>query len=296
SRLGKVVKLPLTFCVRRDGEAQPSMTEAQSTARIATPSASSSAVSPPIAFRDGIDIVYGPRPLLGRYFLAAEAHLAGHGLKLTFEPLETLVAINEANRDTWIPLLPLFNPAYGIPDGDGFCLIARDASGAVMATQAGRFFGWAHTNFRDEAESLRLFYADPGAQAKPGERCRVTIPDAERITGRVVFSGGVWCHPNVRGTGLTGILPRISRAHALSRWATDLTMTFFAEGVAKGGVARRAGYTDVAYDVIFENNHLEGVKVGLATMRTADLIDDLTGALERFDTAEVDPVFHRRAG
>ncbi|MEL6299064.1 MAG: hypothetical protein AAFQ45_10890 [Pseudomonadota bacterium] len=250
----------------------------------------------PVPFRDGIDIEYGPRALLAAYFLAAEAHLQAHGLTLTFEPLETLVAINEANRDTWIPLLPLFNPAYGMDRAHGFCLIARNAAGAVRATQAGRFFPWTSTSFKREAQSLRLFYADPVRQAKPGEACRVTVPGSDSLGGRVVFSGGVWCHPEVRGTGLTGILPRISRAHALSRWSTDVTMTFFAEAVAKGGVAKRAGYSDVGYDVAFENNHLAGVRVGLATMRTEQLIEDLSGALEAFDLPEVDPVLHRRAG
>ncbi|MGF1650521.1 MAG: hypothetical protein ACFCUN_08720 [Hyphomicrobiaceae bacterium] len=247
-----------------------------------------------IPFLDGITIDYGPRTLLAGYLAAANELIRSRGLTLTFEPLATLVAINRAKRATWIPLLPLFDPECGAVDDEGFCIIARDRSGRVMATQAGRFFNWAGTNFKHEAERLSLFYADPGAMRRPGEACHVTVDGADAIAGLVLFSGGVWIDPQVRGTGLTEVLPRISRALAIGRWSCDRTMTFFARGVANGGVPQRAGYRSVAYHVKFENNHLAGVEVGLGVIPIGEAIEDLRWSLERLVDTQVDAVFEGR--
>lgn len=248
-----------------------------------------------VPFLDGIALDFGPRALLADFFMDADAQIRDRGLTLTFEPLDTLVAINNANRATWIPLLPIFNPAFGMRPEDAFCLVARSADGRARATQAARLFHWTDSHFKAEMESLRIFYANPEAQAKPGEACAVTVPDADAIRGLVVFSGGVWCDPMVRGQGLTAILPRISRALGLTRWSSDTTMTFFAESVDKSGVPRRAGYDPVAYDLVFANNHLAGVRVGVARIATRDAIADLERVLST-RRAQVDAALDRRTG
>ncbi|MGA7810773.1 MAG: hypothetical protein WCB02_39860, partial [Bradyrhizobium sp.] len=133
-----------------------------------------------------LQIVHGPVDLLGRFFLWADGEMRDRGVTLSFATLEQLVAINRANSDTWRPLLPLFDPAVGgISQRTGFALLGRNNAGEVVATQAARLYDWSTTCFRDEATSLRMFYADPAAALARGERCTVSAASAPLISGRV---------------------------------------------------------------------------------------------------------------
>ncbi len=232
-----------------------------------------------------ITINHGPAELLGRFFLKADEALQARGITLSFGTFDELVATNAANTDTWHPLIPLFNPKNGplTPD-KSLCLLGRDAAGDVVATQAARLYEWPNTSFFYEAESLRLFYADPARSKQANEKCVVTAPSTKFVSGNVVFSGGGWYRRDYRKLSLSVILPRISRALAYARWNSDYTISIMAEKVIKGGMAERCGYTNVDWDLLWTDSPVgANVRCGFVWMERQQLLKDLAETLARFD-------------
>lgn len=241
---------------------------------------------------DGITIDYGPPELLARVFLKAEAQAREAGVRLEFATFEQLIEVNRAQKQNWRPLLPIFQPGLGgIGPENGFCILGYNSNGEVVATQAARLFTWTNTNFKAEAESLRLFYADPERSKQEGESCRVTARSAEDMFGRVAFSGAVWYHPNYRGHGLTSCVTRISKALAFTRWYTDVTLSIMAEEVVKQGTARRVGYSNVEYEVMLTNSPVGTVRTALIWMRPPEMLEHLEGYLRRADP-QIDRIIH----
>lgn len=228
-----------------------------------------------------LQVDHGPASLLGRFFLWADSAARAKDVTLSFATLDDLVVANRGNRDTWLPLIPIFDPAMGgITAETGFVLLGRNSAGEVVATQAARLYEWPTTCFHDEAASLRMFYADPAPALARGERCEVTAPSAKAITGRVVFSGAGWYRPDYRGRGLATLLPRISRAYAYTRWCSDCTVSMFADPVLAGGMAQRCGYTNVeAASVSLVDSPMGTVRFALVWMGTDETISDLAAVL-----------------
>jgi hypothetical protein len=113
-------------------------------------------------FTSRLKLKYGPLDHLGHFFFRVEQKLAAVGLVLSFCTFDELVAVNQANVDSWRPLLPSFDPTQSLlTNENAFCICARNASGDVVATQAAKLFVWTDTNFFEEAASMRLFYKDP---------------------------------------------------------------------------------------------------------------------------------------
>jgi hypothetical protein len=245
---------------------------------------------------DGLRIDFGPVDLLGRFFLKADAALRERGIMLSFSSLDDLIAVNRRNSDTWRPLVTVFDPTFGgINDENTFALLGRDRVGNVVATQAARLYSWTSTNFAAEAQSLGIFYPDAERQRLPDERIEVTAKSADKLRGRVAYSGGVWFRPDYRGKFLTGILPRISRAYAFTRWYTDVTTTLMAEQLVNKGVAERCGYTDIDWDVTLRNTRLGTFRCALLQMKSDQMLDDLFSFSEEF-SAQIDRRVEYRAG
>lgn len=263
--------------------------------------ASSAAVSTDAALRgksllDGVTLDYGPVSLLGRFFLAADAAARQRGVSLSFGTIGDLLDVNRRNPDTWRPLVTIFDPTFGaLTDANSFAILGRNRAGEVVATQAARLYSWTDTNFLEQAASLGLFYPDPGRQRLADERIEVTARSADRLFGRVTYSGGVWFRPDYRGRFLTGILPRISRAYAFTRWYTDVTTTLMAEQLVERGVAARCGYTDIDWDVTLRNTRLGTFRCALLAMRTDEMLADLGRFLEQVKP-QVDGRVYDRAG
>jgi hypothetical protein len=222
-------------------------------------------------------IDHGPVGLLGRFFLMADTTARERGVTLSFASLQELVDVNRANPDSWMPLLPLFDPGLGgITAETGFALLGRDKDGQVVATQAARFYDWANTTLATEARSLRMFYADTEAAVARGDRCEIAAPVGGAISGRVVFSGAGWYRRDYRGKGLARILPRISRAYALARWNTDFTISFMSDAVLAGGMATRTGYTKIEPSgVDFAVSPVEAMRCNLVWMSCQEMLADL---------------------
>jgi hypothetical protein len=234
-------------------------------------------------FLRSLKIDYGPIDLLGRFFLKAEMCARARGLELHFGTFEELAAVNSENHQHWAPLLPMFRTgADGLSDDTAFCILGRNPAGDIVATQAARFYDLSDSNLLDEAQSLRLFY---GAHAKPAEAsCHIATPIAAKIRGHVAYSGSGWYRPDYRGTGLSAILPRISRAYALARWNTRTTVSFINVGLVQKGVAARYGYTKLAGEVRLKNVFMPDFTGAVAWMPRSELISDLRDFLGSFDT------------
>ena len=69
------------------------------------------------------------------------------------------------------------------------------------------------------------------------EQVEVTAPAARKLSGAVIFAGGIWYRPDYRSIGLPYILPWLSRAYAYTRWKHDFSCSIMAEEVYKRGMA-----------------------------------------------------------
>jgi hypothetical protein len=234
------------------------------------------------SFLNDIEVTFGPAGLIGRVFLAADAAARERGVFLSFAPMQELVALNQANRDSWRPLLPIFDPECGRFDAScAFCILGRTARGEVVLTQAARFFDWQGTSFHEEATSLRLFYHDPARWRREGEAAEVSAPSARLIRGKVAFTGAHWCRTDYRGKGLPAITPRIARALAFTRWDVAYTCTIMAQDVYSRGVAQRAGYPYVEWGVHLKNNPVGTLMTALLWSDRASILADLDDFLRR---------------
>jgi hypothetical protein len=205
-------------------------------------------------FLGELRIEHGPTDLVRRFLRYADALNRQQGVVLSFAPLEELQAVNESNRDSWKPLLSIFDPRLNsIAPDDAFCLLGRNAEGEVVSAQGGRLYTWQSTNLKEEAESLRWFYADPEASKRPGESCVVTAPSAPHISGRVAFLGAVWYRPDYRKRMPTVVDLRIGHYYALAKWRPDHLALIMVEALANKGLAPRFGRPP-EWEVRFTNN------------------------------------------
>ena len=227
---------------------------------------------------DQITLDKGPVRLLAQFILQADRAAYERGVRLSLhQDFDLLRQVNEQSRSSWGKLVPIFNIEHSDLDpANSFWIAGRDAEGEIVATQAARFLPLWESSLADELTSLRLFYRAPEPHLASGERCEVLVPSAAAITGRVVFSGGGWYHPRCRGTGLSAILPRISRAYAHSRWETDYTVSMVEPVLTEKGVVRSYGYSKVEPMIRFLGSFRGDLDLHLIWMATDEMLQDLT--------------------
>jgi len=223
-----------------------------------------------------VTLKHGPVGVLGRAILAAEQLARAKGVTLSFATAQELLAVNEANRATWLPLISVFDVRFNVFDGaNAFFILGRDAAGDVVACQAGRLYQMEDTNFKDECESLRLFYREPDAMKLPGEKWVVSALAAKGTVGRVAFSGAAWYRRDFRGLGLVEYLPRLSRALAKGLWDTDITVTVMAEYNVKKSVYPRNGYRNAEWAVEATNGRMGTLRYAYLWSKSAEMVEDL---------------------
>lgn len=241
-------------------------------------------------FLQDLSIEHGPIPMLGRFFLEAVGALNDLGIALEVATPEQLVTANLDNSDNWLPLVQTFDPRWSdVTTDNQISLIARK-NGRVVAAHAMRYFDWRATTYHDEIESFRLLYRDPDRDRLPGETVTITSTAARTITGRVAFSGAAWCHPEMRGNGLSRIMPRLGKALALAHWDIERIVAIMNEGVHSKGFAPRFGYHGVDWGVRFENCRCGIVYVAVLWMQRPNLEDYIAAYLgrEKVDAAVLD--------
>lgn len=219
---------------------------------------------------------YGPAALIGRALIEMEEALRLRGITLSKVPIETLLTINKVEADDWLPLIPIFDPTFNdLDDSNIMCFVGRNSDGRVVATQAARLFHWQDTNFKAEAETLRLLYQRPDRDRLQNEHCTVTALAAQVLTGRFVFSGAAWNAPETRRRGVVQLMPRIARAYALTTWNADMIGSMMARHLVQRGVHTRVGYGNLEWGVELRNSRMGDVDFSLQWMQADALIDDL---------------------
>jgi hypothetical protein len=255
------------------------------------------ATTGPESFLTRLVVNHGPAALLGRLFLNTDAECRRRGVTLTFGTFAELLAINAQNRDSWKPLMPIFDPAFhDFTDDNAIVLVGRNRAGVPVMTNVGLRFDLTGTNYHDYAEQLRVNYARPEEMKRPGERCIATAPSLKTMTGQVLFAGALWFHPSVRGIGLAPFTGRTLRGLALTRWNVDYATAFMVEGPLKGGLADRIGYPQVEWSIAYENTAMGDFKCGLTWMDRMFLLQDLAAFQQTMDgKAAADPSVARTA-
>ena len=90
-------------------------------------------------FLTGLRLEHGPISRLGHFFLKADNAARDRGISLAFGTPEEFAQVNEQNRGSWRPLIPIFDPQTGgFSTDNGFCILGRNQHGTVVATQAAR--------------------------------------------------------------------------------------------------------------------------------------------------------------
>jgi len=239
---------------------------------------------------------YGPTDLLARFFLCADNAARMRGIALSFASMSELIAVNEQNRDSWLPLFPTYDIRHNtIAPDEAFCIFGRDRRGRVVAAHAGRLFNLTRDSFYDLARTMRLMYEHPDRSKRPGETCEVTAEATRSISGRVVFSGAAWYHPEYRGKQLSYIVPILSRAYAFTHWNADYLVAMMSEGVVSGGMTLRTGYTNIDWDIRVTNSPLGNLRFAFMWMEPTQLLADIAKFVARFEAQTRDPLVKRRA-
>ena len=237
-----------------------------------------------------ITVEHGPADLLSRFFLKADTAARQRGVTVSFGTYEELAEVNAKNRDTWAMITTMYDHRCcprGLAPDRAFCLLGRDARGEVVATQAGRIYFLDEESLHDQAVSLRMFYDEPEHMKAPNERCEVTASIGRSMRGTLLINGAVWYHPAYRKRQLSTIIPRMSRAYALTRWEIDHSMGLMMEGPTKGGVINSLGYPHREWDLKLIDAPNGSPRCCLAWMNADELLEDLRNFLVGFD-AKVD--------
>lgn len=210
---------------------------------------------------DELTIDHGPRALLGEFILHACAECQRRGVRLFFAPISWLYDINRCNQDSWSPLLSIFDHRFGqINRGNSFCIVGLNSNNEIIYTRAARLYHLGHdradADFGSLTEQMRHLYGQPSDAPNDNESWTLSGQAAvamRSISGRVSFSGAVWCHPSFRKRGLTSIASSIGRACSQAIWDNDYTVTFMAKSVVEGGHADKTGYSNVSWTVHARN-------------------------------------------
>ena len=223
--------------------------------------------NPTKVFLEELRIDYGPASLLGRFFLQAESYVRSTGIKLAFGPLAEAADVQGRNVASWALYPPMLDCRLSAIDpGMSYGLLGYDEHGNTVCTQGGRIYDTGTSSLAEMIADQSFFYG-PGHSVGPEmPRCSITAPAASKITGRFVYSGALWVHPDYRGHRLAAILPRISRAYALARWNTEYTIALVSHKIAASPLLKMYGYSNIQPDF----SHLESRPHGHDRMPDVD--------------------------
>lgn len=237
------------------------------------------------------DLHFGPKELLTHFLKVAARSVRDRGIELCIRrDFDAFVEFKPQARSPRQAIIPFFHPGSGLLTGDNaFWIEGRNEHGETVIVQAARFFDWTGTNLDRELRSLRAVYADPMPKIEAGEVWDVRAPSGKSISGRTVYSGGAWFHPEYRGIGLSRILPRISRCYALGLWGSTFTFSLIEPILTRKGVVQSYGYTQIEQSVCLKNSIRSEITFDLVWMHREELIRDI----ETFLTSGLDRDFAR---
>ncbi|MET4072588.1 hypothetical protein ABID58_007417 [Bradyrhizobium sp. S3.2.6] len=131
---------------------------------------------------------------------------------------------------------PNFRPDRSpIKPGEGYWIIGTDNKNEIVLTEAARLYDLTHSNFAENQESLKAFYAEPTLHAHPQDRCSCTAPTAKKITGKVAYQGDRWVRKDFRRQGVPKIMAGIARGVSFAMWAPDFVCGLVARRLLERG-------------------------------------------------------------
>lgn len=225
------------------------------------------------------DLSVGHR-VFGELVDYSEEWAARNGLSLILHgDLAGLPEVNASYRHLgWFGLMPMFNPAR-YAGGEAFWIEGRDRDGRCLAVQAARHYH-LKGSLTEAIENLSLFYS-PHERGGAGESCVCTVPEAERITGSLVYSGSTFAHPDLRGRGVAKVMPRLSRALGWLLWRQRHTISMVDPILIEKGVVKAYGYQNVGEKIVWRGSRDQGdIDLALVWMDEQDAVADAQRVIE----------------
>jgi hypothetical protein len=249
---------------------------------------SKNAAKAPSKFLSDLRIDFGPPEQLGRFFVAADLACRSRGVDVEIGSMQEMLAVNDANSDSWRPLVSAFDPRNWPDDNNAFCVLGRNMHGEVVAAHAARYYDWTNgETFYSEGTSLRMFYPNPESMKRVGEELTISAPESYKITGRVVYSGAAWVRPDYRGRRISSVFPKICKAIAYTKYNPDVICSVMNRDVHSKGFAPRFDYPNVNWDVHWINGSMGSHRYAIVWMTGADIIQTVAHYLSAAETAEI---------
>ena len=83
-------------------------------------------------------------------------------------------------------------------DDGAICVIGYDETGRAIASAAARHYDLGQQSLVEALDDLWFFYGDNADKLRDKITLDLSVPEAEKIRGKVVYLGGLWVHPEVR--------------------------------------------------------------------------------------------------
>jgi hypothetical protein len=230
------------------------------------------------SFLEDIRIDHGPAQTLGRFFLAADTMVRAAGIQLRLVSIKDASQAHTDNKESWPVFPPMLDSRLSeIPEDFSYALLGYNSAGEVVSSQAGRVYDSPDRSLSDLIGDQSFFYGQAALNAAY-PTCHMTALAGRRIRGRFVYSGALWVRPDHRGSRMANVLPRISRAYALSRWGTDFTIAFLSN--VNSSLFKLYGYPNVEKGVEVRGSSTADMTGSLMWMNVDELADDLAHFLE----------------
>ena len=261
------------------------------------PSSKAKSTVPPSArpVLDDLQIKFGPVTLLGKFFLIADTLLAESGITLYRTSLAEAAETQATNRGSWHMFPPMLDTRLSfIPPETSYGFLGRNKCGDIVCAQGGRIYDVDDRSFAQIVADQSFFYGSEIPPAPGLPVAEVTAPSAELISGRFVYSGGLWVHPDYRGRHLSSLLPRFSRCYALAMWDTRFTIGMASESNFSPRLVAAYGYEKIEPRFTIWNLAPRPMSWAILWMSRDDLIDDLTRFID-MRGPQVDAVIGNRS-
>ena len=156
-----------------------------------------------------------------------------------FKILDFLVKTSD--RET--PMDPIFLPAQSdIEQTGGIWLLGQNDEGDIVQTQAMRLLDLGDGTLADYLDS-RIHEIRPHGYLVDCENTRWRLsPKASRISGKVLYHGGLWIRKDCRGGSITSLVTRYLLAKAVLELQPDYFVGLQAPFISCRGLAAREGY------------------------------------------------------
>jgi hypothetical protein len=241
-----------------------------------------------VPFLDAIQVVHGPPGLLGRFLLQVDSNLRAKGLTLDFGTFDEVIDVHLNNKASWPVYNWMFDPRVAAIDPrNAMCLNVRDGTGRIVATTAGKCWPDTDRSFKELVDAGD-FYAIKKGPGYPDIKTTISAPSAATLMGQLVYCGGIWVHPDVRGLRLPALLSRVVNACMITLWRPDYVIGFVLPEVLGSDLHKRYGYENFEPSLVVTADGVKAYEGIFLWMTGDDAILDLARFLDEL-WPKIDP-------